>query len=255
MSGAVNHPFPNSRNERLAASPDAKQTHAKLKKKGSLGSGIFTFGLNRKKGREAKPEKVIQPTAATPPPEQQRRALYGYETQEHPGGQVSYRAKSAVDVYREHFTEDLVQAAEMFLADADRCTRANVICSRTYTGMPHAISMSSLTEDQIDAQARFKWIMGGMDERFRAALSFLVMGVRSERMGAPRDFAYTASRYRDPTTKNAFTAGFLKAALIRLKEAQLAYVHQNRIRKQEMEARRLDKPQGTGIAKMRNGGV
>ena len=75
-------------------------------------------------------------------------------------------------------------------------------------------------------------------------------------MGAPRDFAYTASRYRDPTTKNAFTAGFLKAALIRLKEAQLAYRHQQRIRKQEMEVRRnSDKPQGTGSARLRNGSV
>lgn len=257
----MNHPFPNTRNEKLAASSDATRAHSRLRKQNRLGEKLWLFGKGRGK-KEAKAPAPIPVTAAMPTkqrlevplpktPEEfaskekadaQRgkdlQAAWGTDT--HPGGQVSYRAKSAVDVYKEHFTDDLVHAADELMKDADLCTKANLICARTYTGMPYAVSKASLTTDQIDAQARFKWIMGGMDERFRAAVAFLVMGVRSERMGAPRDFAYTASRYRDPTTKNAFTAGFLKAVLIRVKEGQMAYAAHLRWRKEQIAAQRRE---------------
>lgn len=223
----------------LRATIDATRVHSNLKKKNLLGSGINLPWRSRAK-KEAKPVKPLERTSAAPTPERQLKpdAAHGWDEQQHPGGQVSYRMRSAVDVYKEHFTEDLVHAADQLMKDADLCTKANLICARTYTGMPYAVSKASLTTDQIDAQARFKWIMGGMDERFRAAVAFLVMGVRSERMGAPRDFAYTASRYRDPTTKNAFTAGFLKAVLIRVKEGQMAYAAHLRWRKEQIAAQK-----------------
>jgi hypothetical protein len=220
----------------LKATAGLRQAHAKrAKRNGKLWDNISVpWGKFRpKKGRQAAPEPKLERTAAAPTPERQRRD--DWETQTHPGGQVSYRARPAHETYKEHLDQDLLWTARKIIDDAEKCTAANIICARAYTGMPYAVPRSSLSEDQADAQARFRWIMGGMDERFRSAVSFLIIGMRSERMGAPRDFAALASRYRDPATKNAFTAGFLKAALIRVSEAYRAYGAGLRARAEQRE--------------------
>lgn len=125
---------------KLTAKPEAQQKHQQLEKRNLLGSGMFLLGKGRS---EAKAPKGIAKTAATPTLQRQFKpdTNHGWDEQQHPGGQVSYRMRSAMDVYREHLTPDLVSAAEDLVRDAELCTRANVICARSYTGMPYPTSV------------------------------------------------------------------------------------------------------------------
>src|ERR1041385_6036392 len=137
----MNHPFPNTRNERLAGSDQARSAHSRLRKKGLLGSGIFMLG-KPKKAKEAKPPKKLEPTTAMPTPERQAKAHYGWQEESHPGGQVSYQEVSSLAALKPQLSEQEMKLLVM-IADDFRAAESIKVSSRPYTGATYAAAIRS----------------------------------------------------------------------------------------------------------------
>lgn len=159
---------------------------------------------------------------STPTKERQRKALNDWETKPHPGGQVSYREKSTIDTFREHLDQGLIDAGARFCMDVEALDRSGVICSRSYTGMPFAEGRHDLSDSVCMSAGFIRWFHDTVDQRFIAAVSWLVLGIKPNSLNG-RSWAEATSAFRDPTTKSAYTAGSLKMVLIRIDEARRAY--------------------------------
>lgn len=152
-----------------------------------------------------------------------------WERKAQPGGQVSHAARSTMATYAKHFTEDEIGYGRQLIEDADLATRVNLTCGRVYSGAPRVGAgdlVGHLTDRERLAHQRFHWVIASLDEKFKAAVAFLVLGVRSERMGrtmSAEEFATMGSRYQEKETRRAFSVGFMKAALIRIGEAYRAW--------------------------------
>lgn len=221
----------------LNATAEARAAHARKGREGGglLGSISVAWGKHRNKRgrsgrREAAPVVKLEPTSAAPTPERQAKEVFDWQQDTHPGGQVSHWAKSAVEEYRKHFTEEEVAVGRRLIEDAELTTKINLICGRTYSGAPYLgasiDAVGHLSPEQRLAHERFNWVIKYLGEEFKSAAAYLVLGVRSERMGkpmSPKEFAAISSRYDTDATKNAFTAGFLKATLRLIGKAYRAW--------------------------------
>lgn len=176
--------------------------------------------------------------------ERQAKEPYGFEVEQKPGGVASHRARTAFDEHSGQFTPSEIAAAEELINDSDDATRVNVICGRTYQGMPFTGSgvhrVGHITQMQRDGHARFTWVMRHIDERFRAVLAALVLGVRAERTGkvvsteqiawSLEEVGQKATAWMDRSTRKGVGLGLMKAALWRVGEAYKAYLHNERQR-------------------------
>lgn len=215
----------------LRATEGAKQTHAKLKRKGSLGSGIFTFGIGRKKGREAKPEKVIQPTAAMPTPERHAMARNGWKMDEKTGGQVSYEEVRSVDLLKSRVSDHHWQLMKMMVDDYE-AAQAVKVSSRPYTGAPYAAAIGAdraiinqgKKANRSDFMARH---MSGRVDFWWNTIRTLVLGAHYARLGRPLSPAEIASLMCNEKDAKALATGgdiIVRLTMLRAEEAYHAWI-------------------------------
>lgn len=194
-----------------------------------------------------------------PTPERQSKEPYGFEVEQKPGGVASHRTRTAFDEYSGQFTPLEIAAAEDLINDSDDATRVNIICGRTYTGMPYtgnAHRVGHITQLQRDGHARFTWVMRHIDERFRAVVAALVLGVRSERTGKAvsadklawslEEVGQKATIWMDKSTRKGVGLGLLKSALWRVHEAYRAYEVQEREKRHSAEVLRRQRVYAEG---------
>lgn len=204
----------------------------------------------------ARSNKIAQEGSADsapwePTPERQSKEPYGFEVEQKPGGVASHRVRTAFDEHSGQFTPLEIEAAEDLLNDSDDATRVNIICGRTYTGMPYTGSahrVGHITQQQREGHARFTWVMRNIDERFRAVVAALVLGVRAERTGKAvsaeqlawslEEVGQKATMWMDKSTRKGVGLGLLKSALWRVHEAYLAYDRLEREKKHSREVLR-----------------
>ncbi len=204
-----------------------------------------------------------------PTPERQSKEPYGFEVEQKPGGVASHRVRTAFDEHSGQFTQLEIEAAENLINDSDDATRVNIICGRTYTGAPYGGAgvhrVGHITQQQRDGHARFTWVMRNIDERFRAVVAALVLGVRAERTGkavSAEELAWSleevgqrATVWMDKSTRKGVGLGLLKSALWRVHEAYRVYEIMEREKRRTREVlrkqrehdeaqRRLDKARG-----------
>ncbi len=191
-------------------------------------------------------EEAPQAEAAPwePTPERQSKEPYGWDVQQHAGGIASHRARTAFDQYAGHFTPSEIATAEQLVNDGDDATRVNIICSRTYTGMPYTgggDQAGHISHLQREGHARFNWVIRSLDERFRYVIAAMVLGVRLERDGKTlkaEDIGRQSTLWKDPATNKGVGVGLLKAALWRAGEAYKEYRLYEQRRKESIEQTR-----------------
>lgn len=202
----------------IAASPQAVKVHKKLSRAGKFAEKVSLPW--RKKTSAAPPEAQPGPSLNAPTPERLAKEdpELGIERVSHVGGQVSHRAKSILETYREHFTSAEGSVAQQLCDDAEWATRQRTICSRTYSGMPHAggADPSAIDSKRSLGMARFEFTLKRLTPEARAAALTLIVGTRREIDGrgmTVQQFTAMASNYGSKNTAGPFTVGYMKCLL------------------------------------------
>ena len=110
--------------------------------------------------------------------------------------------------------------------------------------MPFTGSVSRvghISQGQREGHARFNWVMLHIDERFRAVVAALVLGVRAERDGKAwslEQMGQKATAWMDKSTRKGVGLGLMKSALWRVHEAYQEYEQQQRNRRHNTETLR-----------------
>lgn len=260
----MNHPFPNTRNERLAAPESATKAHSKLRKQNRLGEKLWLFGKGRGK-KEAKPVKPLERTSAAPTPERQVRAPNGWKEEAHPGGQVSYQELSTLEPYRVHLSEDDKKFWEMLVDDAETAEIVK-INARAYNGMPHpgsshaggAIDATGELRDVLNVNKamiaqgkranRHDFMMRHMNRHvdfWTIIVRTVILGVRYQRIGRPLSAAEISAMLMASKDKREIEGGgiaLVKATLVRAREAYHAWF--------EAQPIKIIEPQSDGMKAM-----
>lgn len=204
-------------------------------------SGEPTLRQLKSPARTTKTEVAPEAAPWEPTTERQAKEPYGFSVEQKPGGIASHQVRTAFDEHAGRFTANEVAIADQLLNDSDDATRVNIICSRTYTGMPYTgggEQAGHISHLQREAHARFNWVMRHIDERFRAVIAALVLGLRYEATGkalSVEDIGRQASLWKDKATNKGVGVGLLKGALWRVGEAYKEYrLHEQR-RKEAIE--------------------
>jgi hypothetical protein len=243
------HPFPNTRNERLAAPESAAKVHSKLRKSGKLGEKLWLFGKGRsKKGREAAPPRQLEKTAAMPTQQRLEKNLpkipesltkeqaakqrekdleAAWKTETHPGGQVSYQEVTSLAVLKPDLSVHEMKLLVMIAQDY-QAAQAVKVMHRQYTGEPFSASKGADTAiikqgqraNRSDFMARhmsrhvdFWWLL----------IRMVVLGAHYARLGRPLTPAEISAMMLHSKDAHALGLSGTMAVKLTVLRAQEAY--------------------------------
>jgi hypothetical protein len=161
-------------------------------------------------------------TTATPTPERAGKSPFGWDVHKHPGEQLSYRNRTALDIAKDQLREDeytaLLQLADLAERALSNVGKSGAFQARGMSGDFRA----GMSDEQRQAYVEFEETVALMvDEIFVTTAFALVLGLRKEKTGAPmslEEFGATLMRWRhEPTAKGG--------ALVALKTTARVVIH------------------------------
>lgn len=191
---------------------------------------VYT-GRKRPKKKEASPPPVREAAPGTPTPERLSKESTKLATTEVKSGnvykeaEVAHKIREPVEVYRKHFTNEEVQAAEDFCRDAHALFFSASVTANYDSDVKSVPGPRSggVTDRNRDAYLRFKSVLERVTPGDRKALLALVLNLRSEMTGKATSMHEFASiRGTEYATKEDLAKvglGLLKAALEHTHEA------------------------------------
>ena len=205
------------RQQRLAAQIDTKAAHAKLAQAGALKLTVPAGNVPKARRRTPGMPRVSM-ADNRPTPERAAKAPEGVETAT---GTRAHRVVGAVEVYKAHFSEELLAAAARFLRSHAAVNAPRI--SSAYDPMPGGGAKGNgrggVGDDQRKAHAEATYIEAKMEAPFYRILQWLVIGVEAQRSNEPRTVAEVASTilgYRHEDTARPAGVGMLWGTLVRL---------------------------------------